>query len=269
MEYIKKIIGNAARLKDKMILVKLPSSIMNEPRLLKEFIDDVAILTKCGSKVFLVHEYEDLLQKKLEDLNLDACIDRSQNMLPDFLNNQIIELRELIISGYISKFLVRNFNRYSVTSIGISGKDGNLVTTKKPSRQMTKDPKQDRLICDVTSVNPEIIFAFEPMSIVTIISPIAVDCNGHTSIANVDDMIAKIASSAGFDYVIYLENEIKKTSSSAEISSLKDLKTAMEVLFLEDNLVNLAGEILQNVPASVYFVDSETPNPLIATLINN
>ena len=63
MEYVKKIISNAAKLKDKLVLVKLPSSIIKNPKSLKEFINDISILSECGAKMFIVHEYEDLLKK--------------------------------------------------------------------------------------------------------------------------------------------------------------------------------------------------------------
>ncbi len=269
MEYVKKIISNAAKIKDKLALVKLPSYTIKHPKLLKEFINDISILTACGAKLFIVHEYEDLIKKKLQDLNLTKRIDESQNMSPEFLNNRIIELYEIIISGYISKFLVRSFNKYSVTSMGISGKDGNLIVTDKPTRYSSQENKNNRLICDVAFVNPEIIFAFEPMSILTVISPIAVDKNGHTSIANVDDMIAKIATSAGFDYVIYVENEIKKESMSSEINSYQDLKVATTKMRLNSNLIRSAESILQNIPANIYFIDADIPHPIVSTLIAN
>ena len=153
--------------------------------------------------------------------------------------------------------------------MGISGKDGNLVVTDKPPRYNPKASSTTRLICDVASVNPEIIFAFEPMSMVTIISPIAVDVNGNTSIVNVDDMIAKIASSAGFDYLIYLENGIKKESVSLEVNSLQDLKLAMTKLSLSQNLIRAAESTLSNIPASIYFIDADIQNPIVNTLINN
>jgi len=113
------------------------------------------------------------------------------------------EVAEMVLSGAINKEIVRWISGAGGKAIGISGKDGGLVTAAKVQRT-TKDPgSQIEQVVDLgfvgepKSVDTSVIKTISDAGMIPVIAPIAVGEDGQTYNINADTMAGAIAAALG------------------------------------------------------------------------
>ena len=113
------------------------------------------------------------------------------------------EVAEMVLSGAINKELVGWIAKAGGKALGISGKDGGLVTASKVQRT-TKDPdSQIEQVVDLgfvgepQKVETSIIKTICEAGMIPVIAPIACGADGETYNINADTMAGAIAAALG------------------------------------------------------------------------
>ncbi|MDP9056080.1 MAG: acetylglutamate kinase, partial [Pseudomonadota bacterium] len=113
------------------------------------------------------------------------------------------EIAEMVLSGAINKELVSWISRAGGKAIGISGKDGGLITAHKLKRTIRDPDSQIEEALDLGFVgDPEVsdltvIDTICAAGMIPVIAPIGVGLDGETYNINADTMAGAIAAAMG------------------------------------------------------------------------
>ena len=118
-------------------------------------------------------------------------------------DKQTAEIAEMVLSGAINKAIVGSIAHAGGKAIGISGKDGGLVTATKLQRTQ-KDPGSNiekaldlGFVGEPSKVDTTIIETVTGAGMIPVVAPIGVGEDGHTYNINADTMAGALAAALG------------------------------------------------------------------------
>jgi len=89
---------------------------------------------------------------------------------------------------------------YHVLVMGLSGKDGNLITARK----LVAGAADLGFVGEVTAIKPDVINTLDRDQFIPVIAPIGRDDEGNTYNINADDVAAAVATALGADKLVLL-----------------------------------------------------------------
>ena len=180
-------------------VVKYGGHAMGDPDLAHDFAEDVVLLKAVGINPVVVHGGGPQIGSMLKKLGVESTFVDGLRVT----DKATAEVAEMVLSGAINKEIVRWISGAGGKAIGISGKDGGLVTASKVQRT-TKDPgSQIEQVVDLgfvgepKSVDTSVIKTISDAGMIPVIAPIAVGEDGQTYNINADTMAGAIAAALG------------------------------------------------------------------------
>lgn len=183
------------RFNRKIIVVKYGGSAMSNEELQKNVIKDVALLKLVGFKPIIVHgggkeisRWVGKVGKKAEFVNGLRVTD-----------SETMEIAEMVLSK-VNKSLVTMVQELGVKAVGISGKDGGLLTVDKKY----SEGKDIGFVGDIKAVNPKVLYDLLEKDFLPIVAPIGLDDNFRTYNINADDAACAIARAVQAEKLAFL-----------------------------------------------------------------
>jgi acetylglutamate kinase len=180
-------------------VVKYGGHAMGEPDAARDFAEDMVLLKAVGIDPVVVHGGGPQIGAMLKKLGVESQFIDGLRVT----DKATADVAEMVLSGAINKELVGWINQAGGKALGLSGKDGGLVTAEKVVKT-TVDP--------VSRVEQEIDLGFvgEPdvidttilntlckAGMIPVIAPIAAGRDGETYNINADTMAGAIAAALG------------------------------------------------------------------------
>lgn len=190
----------------KTFVIKYGGNAMIDPELKKAVILDVILLKYVGLNPVLVH-------------GGGPEIDRMMGRLgkkPQFVSGlrvtdrETMEIVQMVLVGLINQEIVSLLNKYGGKSIGLSGKDGNLLIAKRRKGVDLSDkeagPREVDLgfVGDVEAVNTEVIELLAKEGYIPVVSSIGVGLDGESYNINADAVAGHLAAALKADKLIML-----------------------------------------------------------------
>jgi acetylglutamate kinase len=223
LPYMKKFAGET-------FVIKFGGSAMNDDNIAK-FAEDVVLLKQVGINPVIVHGGGPQIGQMLEKLQIKTSFVDGLRVT----DADSVAIVEMVLSGSINKNIVQQINAAGGMAIGLSGKDGGMITAKKLTRTQ-KDPDSNiekilnlGFVGEPSFINPDILSGFENSEVIPVIAPIGVGENGQTFNINADTVAGAIASSLNAAKLIILSDvdgvlkENKELISHLSVSSAKKL----------------------------------------------
>lgn len=179
----------------KIIVVKYGGSAMTNVELQKKVIEDVVLLKLVGFKPIIVHGGGKEISRWVDKVG----------KTPEFVNGlrvtdaETMEIAEMVLNK-VNKSLVTMVEELGVKAVGISGKDGKLLTVDKKY----SDGKDIGFVGDIKKVNAKIIYDLLENDFLPIVAPIGLDDNFQTYNINADDAACEIAKAVGAEKLAFL-----------------------------------------------------------------
>lgn len=179
----------------KVIVVKYGGSAMTDENLKRNVIKDVTLLKLVGFKPILVHG---------GGKDISAWISKV-GKTPEFKNGlrvtdaQTMEIAEMVL-GKVNKSLVSLVSELGVKAVGISGKDGNLLTVDKKY----SGGEDIGYVGEIKKVDTKILEDLLEKDFLPIVAPIGLDDNFETYNINADDAACAIAKAMHADKLAFL-----------------------------------------------------------------
>lgn len=183
------------RFNRKIIVVKYGGSAMVDEELKARVIQDVTLLKLVGFKPIIVHGGGKEISRWVGKVG----------MKPEFKNGlrvtdeATMELAEMVL-GKVNKSLVQLVESLGVRAIGISGKDGRLLSVKKKYA----NGEDIGFVGDVTNVNADILYDLLEKDFLPIICPVGMDDEYNTYNINADDAACAIAGGIRAEKLAFL-----------------------------------------------------------------
>ena len=180
-------------------VVKYGGHAMGDPDAARDFAQDIVLLKAVGINPIVVHGGGPQIGAMLKKLGVESRFVDGLRVT----DKTTAEVAEMVLSGAINKELVGWIAQAGGKAIGLSGKDGGLVTASKVTRT-TKDPDSQieqaidlGFVGEPTEVDTTILDTVCGAGMIPIVAPIAADREGHTYNINADTMAGAIAAALG------------------------------------------------------------------------
>ena len=247
----------------KVIVVKYGGSAMADDELKKNVIKDVTLLKLVGFKPIVVHG---------GGKDISAWINKTGKK-SEFVNGlrvtdaETMEIAEMVL-GKVNKSLVTMVEELGVKAIGISGKDGGLLTVEKK----LSDGRDIGFVGEVTKVDTKILEDLLEKDFLPIVAPIGLDVNYDTYNINADDAACAIAKAMGANKLAFLTDIEGVYKDPADPSTFISRLTVSEADALIDDgfigggmLPKLKNctEAIKNGVSRVHILDGRKPHSLL------
>ena len=180
-------------------VVKYGGHAMGDPALAEDFAEDVVLLKAVGINPVVVHGGGPQIGAMLKKVGVESRFVDGLRIT----DRQTAEVAEMVLSGAINKELVGWIAGAGGKAIGISGKDGGLVTARKLTRT-TKDPDShiERVldlgfVGEPERIDTSVIETISAAGLIPVIAPIAPGTDGETYNINADTMAGAVAAALG------------------------------------------------------------------------
>ena len=180
-------------------VVKYGGHAMGDPEAAKDFAEDIVLLKAVGINPVVVHGGGPQIGAMLKKLGVESRFVDGLRVT----DKKTAEIAEMVLSGAINKELVGWIAHAGGKAIGISGKDGGLVTARKVSRTVKDPDSQIEQVIDLgfvgepSIVDTMILKTVSEAGMIPVIAPIAAGDDGETYNINADTMAGAIAAALG------------------------------------------------------------------------
>lgn len=179
----------------RIIVVKYGGSAMANEELQRNVIKDVTLLKLVGFKPIIVHGGGKEISRWVGKVGKEAEFVNGLRVTDE----ETMEIAEMVLSR-VNKRLVTMVQELGVKAVGISGKDGNLLTVDKKY----SDGKDIGYVGDIREVNPKILHDLLEKDFLPIVAPVGLDDQFDTYNINADDAACAIAKAVGAEKLAFL-----------------------------------------------------------------
>ncbi|MFH2052010.1 MAG: acetylglutamate kinase [bacterium] len=161
-------------LRDRTVLIKYGGNAMVDEALKQEVIADICILKSLGAVPVVVHGGGPAISKLLGEVGLESRFIAGHRKT----DRRVMGYVEMALSGKVNSEIVKLIGFHGFKSVGISGKDGGLVTARKRIHRVREGGKVRRSdlgqVGDVESIQPDLVHTLAEGGYIPVIAPIGV-----------------------------------------------------------------------------------------------
>ena len=257
------------RFNRKIIVVKYGGSAMVDENLKKSVIEDVTLLKLVGFKPIIVHGGGKEISRWVSKVGMEPKFVSGFRVTDE----DTMEIVEMVLNK-VNKSLVEKVQELGIKAIGLSGKDGGLLTAKK---KLVKG-EDIGYVGDVLSVDPKILYDMLEKDFLPIVATTAMDENYHTYNINADDAAAAIAKALGAEKLAYLSDVEGVMMDPEDPDSLiSELRTSEADQLITDGVISGGMipkiknciDVVESGVKRVHILDGRVPHCLLLEFFTN
>ena len=218
-------------------VVKYGGHAMGDAEAARDFAEDIVLLKAVGINPVVVHGGGPQIGDMLGRLGVESTFVDGLRVTDE----ATAKIAEMVLSGAINKQLVGWLAGAGGKAIGVSGKDGGLVTARKVTRT-TRDPESLiekavdlGFVGEPATVDTSVIDTAVAAGMIPVIAPIAAGEDGQTYNINADTMAGAIAAALGAARLFLLTDVAGVLSKDGAL--LTDLDPAAIATLREDGTI--------------------------------
>lgn len=188
------------------IVVKYGGHAMVDEDLKAKFALDIILMKYVGMNPVVVHGGGPQIGSFLRRLSIESEFVDGMRIT----DKQTMDVVEMVLAGAINKEIVALINRHGGRAVGLSGKDGRLITAKKlkyvRSKGVDKPPEliDIGMVGEITDVDTRILENLVEREFIPVIAPVGGGAEGETYNINADVVAGSIAAALGARKLILL-----------------------------------------------------------------
>ena len=233
LRYIKEFHG-------KTIVIKYGGNAMIDEELKENVILDIVLMKYVGMNPVIIHGGGPEISRMMKRVGIES---RFVNGLR-VTDADTMEIAEMVL-GRINKGIVALINQHGAKAVGLSGKDGGLISAEK-------------LRCDVdigfvgkvSRIDPHIIDVLDEKGFVPVISSIGVGSDGQTYNINADSVAGEIAAALETEKLMMLTDVLGIMRDQNDPETLISTLAISEIDTLIESGV-ISGGMLPKVEACI------------------
>ena len=257
------------RFNRKVIVVKYGGSAMVDDELKKHVIQDVTLLKLVGFKPIIVHGGGKEISKWVGKVGKEAKFVNGLRVT----DAETMEIAEMVL-GKVNKELVQLIQQLGVRAIGISGKDGGLLSVEKKY----SNGEDIGFVGEITNVNAKILWDLLEKDFLPVVAPIGLDENFDMYIINADDAACAIAQAMNAEKLAFLtdvEGVMRDPSDKNSLISELTIEEARELIG-NGNIgggmlpkINNCISAIENGVSRVHILDGRIAHCLLLEIFTN
>ena len=219
-------------------VIKYGGNAMGDARLARDFARDIVLMKQVGINPVVVHGGGRQIGRMLERLKIQSeFVDGLRKT-----DGETVDIVEMVLSGSINKSIVHAIQEIGGRAVGLSGKDGGLVTARK-LRRRKRDPDSNieklldlGFVGEPKSVNPEILESLRKTEFIPVIAPIGFDHDGHTYNINADTVAGAIAAEINATRLLLLTDVVGVLGKDGVL--IPDVDTKQARALIDDGTIH-------------------------------
>ncbi|HIY54908.1 MAG TPA: acetylglutamate kinase [Candidatus Dorea merdavium] len=257
------------RFNRRIFVVKYGGSAMVDEELKEQVIKDVTLLKLVGFKPIIVHGGGKEISRWVGKVGME----------PEFVNGlrvtdeDTMELAEMVL-GRVNKSLVQLVESLGVRAIGISGKDGRLLSVNKKYA----DGADIGFVGDIKKVNAEVLYDLIEKDFLPVICPVGLDDDYNTYNINADDAACAIAKAMRAEKLAFL-TDIEGVYRDPEDPStlISELRVSEARKLMNEGVIgggmlpklNSCIDAIEHGVSRVHILDGRIPHCLLLEIFTN
>ena len=232
-EMLSKALPYMLRYDDKTVVVKFGGHAMGDEKLGKAFAEDITLLKLSGLNPVVVHGGGPQINAMLKRLDIQSEFAGGMRIT----DKKTVEIVEMVLAGSINKEIVQTIQEAGGRAIGLTGKDGNMVTVTRLKRTVVDPDSNIERVVDLgfvgepKEVRTEVLEVLKKSEIIPVLAPVCPGEDGETYNVNADTFAGAIAGALKATRVLFLtdvpgvldaDKKLIKELSRAEAQRLID-----------------------------------------------
>jgi acetylglutamate kinase len=259
------------RFADATIVVKYGGHAMVDENLKKGFALDIILMKYVGLNPVVVHGGGPQIGSLLKRLSIQSEFVDGMRVTDE----QTMDVVEMVLAGKVNKEIVTLINQNGGQSVGLSGKDGKLITAKKMKYVRKKGDDQPPEIIDigmvgeVTDVNNDLLENLLASQFIPVIAPVGVGRKGETYNINADHVAGHIAASLRARKLVLLtdtEGVLDKEGKLISTIRLKDAQSLIDGGTIKGGMipkVTCCAEALKGGVKKAHIIDGRKEHAIL------
>lgn len=206
----------------KTIVIKYGGHAMVDERLKQNFAKDIILMKYVGLNPVIVHGGGPQIGELLKKIGKESRFVKGIRVT----DKATMDIVEMVLVGKVNKEIVGLINHFGGKAVGLSGKDGGLVTARK-----LKTKGEDMgMVGEVLSVNPKVIETLDRDKFIPVIAPVSVGKDGRTYNINADNVAGNIAAALKAEKLILLTDVQGVLDKNKKLISALSVQEAKKII---------------------------------------
>ena len=224
LPYIRKFYG-------KTVVIKYGGHAMVDEELQKSFALNVILLKYIGINPVIVHGGGPQIGEMLKQLNIASEFRQGLRVTDD----ATMDVVEMVLVGKVNKNIVNLINLNGGSAVGLSGKDGRLISARKLEMVVENGDAPPEIIDlgkvgEVTGINTDLINTLLNHGFIPVIAPVGVDETGETYNINADTVAGAVAAAMGAKRLVLLTDVSGVLDKDRTLISSLDIREAAQAM---------------------------------------
>jgi len=264
------------RFSGKTFVIKYGGHAMSDELLKKSFAMDVILLKSLGINTVIVHGGGPQINETLKRYGIVSEFVKGMRVTDEATMSVV----EMVLVGQVNKEVVGYLNQHGGRAVGLSGKDGTLLLSRKMLQEIRNDDGSTEqvdigFVGDVVKVNIDLIKTLENGTYIPVIAPVGVGSEGETYNINADVVAGRVAAALNAEKLILL------TDTPGVLNAEKQLIPAISVaemhrLIDEDAItggmipkVVCCAEALKDGVKKAHIIDGRTAHAVLLEIFTD
>lgn len=237
------------RFTGKTVVIKFGGNAMIDEKLKMSFAKDVVLLKLVGVNPIVVHGGGPQIGNLLKQLGIETSFVDGMRVT----DRRTMDVVEMVLGATVNKEIVDLIHRAGGSAIGVTGKDGRLITARKLRVTRNTPGMNEPEIIDighvgeVASVNRKVLDTLIYSDFIPVVAPIGVSLDGESFNINADLVAGKIAEVTEAEKLVLLTNVPGLCDKDGNI--LTGLTTALVNQLIADGTIH--GGMLPKVQCAL------------------
>ncbi len=270
LPYIRRFYGET-------VVIKYGGHAMVDDSLKEDFARDITLLKFIGLHPVVVHGGGPQIGSVLDQMGITSHFVDGMRVTDE----PTMDVVEMVLVGNVNKEIVSQISQQGGKAVGLSGKDGDLIISRK--LHLVRPKAEDKppeiidigMVGEVVGINPKIIRTLEDGGFIPVIAPVGVGELGETYNINADWVASKIAVALNAIKLILLTDVEglmdKRGSLISSITAESVLKLLKEGTISGGMIpkIECALEAIEKGVKRVHIIDGRNPHALLLELFTD
>jgi acetylglutamate kinase len=275
LPYIRKFSGQT-------MVIKYGGHAMVDDKLKRGFAQDIVLMKYVGLNPVIVHGGGPQIGEVLSKLSIKTSFVGGHRVT----DQQTMDVVEMVLAGKVNKEIVTTINQQGGQAVGLSGKDGHLITATKLKIKAQPDVTDSRpddapeiidigLVGEVVAVNSRIIVSLIDNQFIPVIAPVGIGKDSETYNINADLVAGHVSSALKAKKLILMTDVEGVLDSSGELISSINASEAKKMIahgtITEGMMPKLqcSFEALQGGVEKVHIIDGRKEHALLLEIFTD
>ncbi|MHA1713811.1 MAG: acetylglutamate kinase [Candidatus Ranarchaeia archaeon] len=215
----------------KTFVVKIGGEVLDASSI-DVIMKDIALLHSVGIKIILVHGGGGQVNKFLEQRGIRVRFVKGRRITDD----ETLKVAEMVYRGRINTEVVSRLRHHGAKAVGLSGVDGNLITTVRRPPQTVTDSETGETetidfghVGDIKSVDTTLLTKIIDIGFIPVICSLASDEEGNVHNVNADVVAVEMAIATQAAKLIIMTSALGVLKDPKDPKSLVPFLTPSEI----------------------------------------